>query len=315
MVLLRRLALVLAALLSLAGGLIAVLWFLAQIRADQGYPPDRGRLVETAMGSIYVEEAGPADGEVVLLLHGSIGWSRLWSETAAALAAEGYRAIAFDMPPMGWSERPADAEYDRTTQGQRILALVDAMGIRPHLVAHSFGAGAGAEAALADPQAFASLVIVDGAIGLGTGPSDPPAWTDSRLLTELATTTVIMNPLLTGAGLRAFVHRKDSITDHWTGIVEGPFRRRNTPRRIAQWLPSLLTTPAGPSTDPGRWATLDLPVGILWGAEDTVTPLEQGERLAALIPRARLIVMPDIGHIPQIEDPAAFQAALLSVLR
>jgi pimeloyl-ACP methyl ester carboxylesterase len=45
---------------------------------------------------------------------------------------------------------------------------------------------------------------------------------------------------------------------------------------------------------------------LIWGERDTVTPLEQGQRLKALIPSATMDVMPDVGHIPHIEHPQAF---------
>jgi pimeloyl-ACP methyl ester carboxylesterase len=60
---------------------------------------------------------------------------------------------------------------------------------------------------------------------------------------------------------------------------------------------------------------MGLPLAVIWGDRDTITPLDQGRRLASLAPGATLDVLPGVGHIPQIEDPRAFQEALLRVLR
>jgi hypothetical protein len=49
--------------------------------------PEQGRIVETDLGTIYVEELGPQTGPVLLLLHGSVGWSRMWRPTQETLAA------------------------------------------------------------------------------------------------------------------------------------------------------------------------------------------------------------------------------------
>ena len=68
------------------------------------------------------------------------------------------------------------------------------------------------------------------------------------------------------------------------------------------------------STRPKNFRALALPVEVIWGANDTATPLAQGERIVALVPGARMTVLPDIGHIPHIENPAAFDAALLAAL-
>lgn len=56
------------------------------------------------------------------------------------------------------------------------------------------------------------------------------------------------------------------------------------------------------------------PVAILWGNMDTVTPPEQASDLKTLLPQATLTFLPGLGHIPQIEDPAAFNDALLKAL-
>ena len=52
-------------------------------------------------------------------------------------------------------------------------------------------------------------------------------------------------------------------------------------------------------------------MALLWGDEDAVPPLEQARDLQTLLPQARLTILPELGHIPQIEDPDAFDAALL----
>ncbi len=63
-----------------------------------------------------------------------------------------------------------------------------------------------------------------------------------------------------------------------------------------------------------RYRTLDLPTLILWGEKDAWIPVEQGERLAALIPNARLMRMPEAGHLVQEDAPEAVIAALLGFL-
>lgn len=312
---------ILKVLLKLAAVLVAValvallvLRGLAALRETQTEPPARGDLVQTAMGAIYVIEQGPADGPPVLLIHGSVGWSGFWEETLAALADAGYRAIAFDMPPMGWSERDAAGDYTRAKQGQRVLALSEALGVRPVLVAHSFGAGAGAEAVMADQSAFAGFIVVDGAIGLDASPGPPPLALRAGALRQLAVSATITNPWAMKPLLKAFLHKKDRAAPYVATLNE-PMKRAGTTAAMADWLPTLVTRPEGAAsvTEEG-WRGLTLPVGILWGVEDTATPLAQGEKLAALVPGARLWKLDGLGHIPQIEDPAAFMAALKDAL-
>ncbi len=107
-----------------------------------------GRRVQTETGAIYIEEAGPASGPTLLLVHESVGWSRNWAEITPSLNSAGYRTIAMNLPPMGYSDRDPGEDYGRATQAKRIIALAKALGIKPIPIAHSFGAGPAVEPAM-----------------------------------------------------------------------------------------------------------------------------------------------------------------------
>jgi pimeloyl-ACP methyl ester carboxylesterase len=63
-----------------------------------------------------------------------------------------------------------------------------------------------------------------------------------------------------------------------------------------------------------RYATIDIPVTVCWGEDDTWVPVERGRELAARIPGARLHVIPGAGHLVQEDRPAELTAALLEFL-
>lgn len=282
---------------------------------DRTDVPAQGTLVQTEMGAVYVEDSGPADGVPVMLVHGSVGWARFWFETSDALAAAGYRAIAFDLSPMGYSDPDLSHDYSRETQADRIAALAEAMKIKPVLVAHSFGAGPGTEAVMRHRDAFAAFVIVDGAIGLGGDTKPLPLPLRSKWLREVAVSLTITNPIALRPLLQMFLNKKEAATPAYLELLRQPFRLKGTTEALGHWLPTLLVAPENAmSLDPSNYADIDIPVGILWGQEDTATPLEQGEQLQGLINGAQLTVLPGLGHIPQIEGPAAFQKALLEML-
>jgi pimeloyl-ACP methyl ester carboxylesterase len=65
---------------------------------------------------------------------------------------------------------------------------------------------------------------------------------------------------------------------------------------------------------PEFFRRIGAPVTLVWREKDDVTPLWQGEMLAKLLPSARLVVLAGVGHVPQIEDPAAFQRTLRDAL-
>ncbi len=275
------------------------------------------RMVETPHGMLHALEAGPEDGQTVLLIHGSVGWSGLWRDTINYLADAGYRVIALDLPPMGLSERVPGLDYSRQAQGLRILAFVEALETRPVIVAHSFGAGAAVEAMMLEPGNFAGGVIVAGALGLGDdGEGQELAMLlRPKIVRELAMSTTVTNPYVTKLLVQQFVYRKDSVTDDVVELLEHPFRRRGTTGALADWLPTLLVPPRNAaSSDPARYADIGLPIALIWGREDTVTPPAQGVALQEALGDAPLLWMDGTGHIPQIEAPEAFHGLLAAAL-
>ena len=287
---------------------------------DVTHLPSEMRMLRHPDGDIAMMELGPLNTrdnpEAVLLIHGSVGYSLTWWGTANALAQESYAPIAIDLPPMGFSQREVDGDYGRAATAERILRVVEQLEVRPHLVAHSFGAGAAVEAVMRAPDSFASLTIIAGAL-----PLDPPA--DAALpivlrpvwLREVLVSATVTNPLATGALLQLFLHRDEAATPDVLRTLRRPSQQDGATEALARWLPNLLVAPVGlRSTLPEAYAALDLPVALIWGAEDTTTPLAEGENLQALIPGATLTVLPGVGHIPMIEDPEAFDAALIAAL-
>ncbi len=65
----------------------------------------------------------------------------------------------------------------------------------------------------------------------------------------------------------------------------------------------------------GRLGALQLPALVLWGEQDAIVPLSLGQRMAAELPQAKLVVIPGAGHAPMIETPQAFVAALREFLQ
>jgi pimeloyl-ACP methyl ester carboxylesterase len=279
--------------------------------------PAEGRRITTDAGVFYIEEAGPATGTPVLLIHGSVGWSHLWADTMVALTDAGYHSIAIDLPPMGYSDRDPAGDYSRQRQAARILAITKALNIKPIVIAHSFGAGPAAEAVLLSPDAFSGLVLVDAAIGLGSdgaGKALPwplrPTVVREWLMSATATNLWATRPLI---GM--FLYRKAALTDDQIAILQRPANLQGSTAALATWLPSLMLPPVDAlSTTPGSYASLTLPTALIWGDRDTTTPLAQADALQRAIPGATLAILPDVGHIPQIEDPEAFRATLIGVL-
>lgn len=285
--------------------------------------PSGGRWVHAWDTDVHVREWGPAGGKPLLLVHGTGAWAGTWASNVASLQAAGYRILAMDLPPFGFSVPPAGRDYSRQAQAQRILAVAAQLGPQVTLVGHSFGGGPASEAAMLEPGRFEHLVLVDAAIGLpaaGAPPCAPasgmaPSLAGWRGLRTLLVGAVGTEPAFSAHWLRQFVARQEVVTPARTAIYQQPFAARDFSEGLGDWAYQFgLGCERPASADRAAWRGLQLPVSLLWGDLDTITPLAQARELQSLLPRGRLSVLRGVGHIPQIEDVAAFDAALLRVL-
>jgi pimeloyl-ACP methyl ester carboxylesterase len=122
------------------------------------------------------------------------------------------------------------------------------------------------------------------------------------------------NPLLTDRLLRSMVARKESAAP-WVATIQQPMRRRGTTAAYAAWLPALFATDdGGLSRRSAELRLITVPVALIWGEADTVTPIAQGEEIARLVRARSFARLPGVGHIPHIEDEAGFLAALDAAL-
>ena len=308
---------------ALAVALGALRWQASarETETHTGAAPAGGRFVSAFDVEIFVQEAGPPDAPAVVFVHGMGAWSELWRETLEATAAAGFRAVALDLPPFGFSERPATRTYGRQDQARRILGVIDAPGVeQATLVGHSFGGGPTMEAVLLAQARVRALVLADAAIGLdapvrgGGGPA--AALLAIRPVRNALVSATATNPLLSRSLLARFVARPEAVNPARVRVLQRPLVIRGATDAFGDWLFHFLTAfDVSLSADSSAYRVLAVPALVIWGDLDTTTPLAQGRRLAEVIPGAELAVMPGVGHMPQIEDPPAFNQLLVEFLQ
>jgi pimeloyl-ACP methyl ester carboxylesterase len=275
-------------------------------------PPSEGWLVPTSDGAIFAQIRGPETATPVLLIHGSVAWSGFWQNIAERLAADGFRTIAIDLPPFGYSDRSPRQAYGRADQARRIADVIRNLKLQNTIiVGHSFGAGTVVETVMQSPSLFKGMVLISGALGL---PEDGKAyepessllrWSMSQpLITENLVASIVTNPLPMRRLLATFLYNKAAATDEQVTILERPYARAGTTAAYAQWLPSLLLVDrTALSANAGNYASLGVPTSLIWGDRDEVTPLAQGRQLNRLIRNSSLSIIENVGHIPHIEAP------------
>jgi len=110
--------------------------------------------------------------------------------------------------------------------------------------------------------------------------------------------------------------KKERALPEYVEILQRPMTLRGSTSAVADWLLYFTRPdPGAQSADRASYSKLTLKTAILWGEQDSVTPLAQANDLKTLLPDAAFATVPGVGHIPQIEDPDAFNAALLSLLK
>lgn len=148
---------------------------------DFDYEPHYADIADPNGGVLrlaYVE-AGPADGPVVLLLHGEPSWSYLYRKMLPVLADAGLRAIAPDLVGFGRSDKPADAAdhtYERHVEWMRALAF-DVLDLREvTLVGQDWGGLIGLRLAAENPERFAGVVAANTGLPTGDQPMPEDWW-------------------------------------------------------------------------------------------------------------------------------------------
>lgn len=283
--------------------------------------PAGGRRVKAGDVELYIRERGPASAPTVFLLSGMGLWASAWDTFAESLASRGFRVVAVDLPPFGYSERPPDGSYGRAAQAGRVWALADALGLeRVAIIGHSFGAIVATEATLTHPKRISALILISPELGLLPAASDIPLFMRALAATRrLASaprwmrTAVVAaqfsNPLLIRRGIGHAAARRWVAPEGFTETLARPLTRRGTTAAYEQWAFTALYPDSAMPPPAAGLAVLGDRLLLVAGEEDRFAPADQARALAAALPGARLTVLPGVGHLAQMEAPNALAAA------
>ena len=152
---------------------------------DFGYEP---RYADAGGLRLAYVEAGPPNGEPVLLLHGEPSWSFLYRKVIPVLAGAGLRVIAADLIGFGRSDKPAeiaDHSYARHVEWIRAFAF-DALGLAGvTLVGQDWGGLIGLRLVAEHPDRFARVVAANTGLPTGDQPM-PDVWLRFREVVRTA---------------------------------------------------------------------------------------------------------------------------------
>lgn len=283
--------------------------------ADPAVPraePWPGRETTSGGVTLHVRETPGPDGVPAVYVHGLSGSATNWTDLAALLAPRA-AGTAVDLPGFGLSRPLATGDYSPDGHADALLCFLAGRGRRVHLVGNSLGGAVAIGVAARRPELVATLTLISPA--MPDRRPDPRRISDPRL-------ALAMVPLL-GRRARAQVaaltprERAEQVVRLCFGdpsvvpdhrIVEAaeeialrtrqPWAheasRRTAASMIGSWVRGRL------------WSTarrVRAPTLVVWGERDRLVAPRLAARTAAALPDARLLMLPGVGHVAQMEAP------------
>jgi pimeloyl-ACP methyl ester carboxylesterase len=242
------------------------------------------RMVPVAGYQVHYDVLGPASGPPVVLVHGLGGRAEEWLDFSHDLVKAGYRVYLPDLPGYGRSEKPASFSYSVRDEAAIVVGFLDAMGLKQvDLGGISMGGWIVQVVASEHPDRVRRLMLFDSA-----GIREQPSW-DTRLFTPTTNAEVRqLNALLYTHPfpVPGFVARDIlRIFDQNGWVIR---------RAVASML-------AGNNTSDDLLPRLKMPVLIVWGADDRIMPLHQGEKMHSLVPQSQFEVFQGCGHLAPMQ--------------
>ncbi len=297
------------ALLALIVAMAAAwLWTPDLKRADLEARYSRGPadFIEVAGLRLHMQDKGPRDAPVVILLHGFGGSLQTWDDWTRRFEPT-LRVISLDLPGAGLTGADPSGDYSDGRAMVVLLALMDTLRIdRASLVGHSMGGRLAWQFAAAHPSRVAKLVLVspDGFASPGFDYGKAP----EVGISLRAMKYVLPKPLLKISLAPAYANPEVMTSELLTRYYEMMLAPDVRSAMIARLEQSVLQNPVP------ILARITAPTLLVWGDRDAMIPIGNADDYLKAISGARLATFPGVGHLPQEEAAQPSGQAILQFL-
>jgi pimeloyl-ACP methyl ester carboxylesterase len=270
----------------------------------------RGEFIDLDGARLYYYAAGTRGaGEPVVFVHGFPTSGHLWTDVIP-LMPPGHRLVVLDLLGYGRSDPPNGRPITLLAHAERVVGLLDALGIdQACIVGHDLGGGVAQAMAIHAPSRVSRLALVD-SVGFTGWPKR-----DVRLARALLRLTGRVAPGWLLAVLRADLERgyEDATrAAHSIDRFIRPFASAEGRDAFMQHLHALDARETRAMAP--QLAEIAAPTAVVWGAHDPFLPLKIGKRLASAIPGATLEVVQSARHFTPEDAPRPVADAIAALL-
>ena len=288
--------LALVALVVAAGLAVGLRFDIPAAALMEKYAGPESRFVEVDGLKVHYRDRGPRDAPVLMLLHGSSASLHTWEGWAAALS-DRFRVVALDLPGHGMTGPwPSGGDYSLAGYAEFLDRFADRLGLqRFSLAGNSLGGTIAWTYAGLHPQRVERLILIDAAgyprpeqrrfFGVLNFPGAELAlrWLTPRFRVAATLRSVYADSSKVD----------DALVDRYRDLVLRAGNRAAILPRLRQYAPDLTLL-----------RRLDMPVLVMWGAQDRIVPPADAFRFQNDIEDAVLQIYSDLGHVPMEENPA-----------
>ncbi len=292
-----------------------------EVRADDGavrWLPEESGLVRRSVivNGFRLSYVTGGCGDPVLLIHGIGSDASVWRATLPALA-ERFTVYAVDLLGCGESDKPRVA-YTVGLMARILGAFTEALGLeRLHVVGHSLGGGIALQFHAFYPERVTRLALVSSG-GLGRElhwilriNALPGANGVLRIISDPRSRMPSFSKVMERRSMRTL----QAVYDAEMPTVLHRLRDRDARAAFVTMARAVSDLHGQVSSALPHLPSIEVPTLLIWGGRDGILPVTHGLAAVRLLKRGHLHVLPTSRHRPQVEQPAAFNAMLLTFLR
>jgi pimeloyl-ACP methyl ester carboxylesterase len=255
---------------------------------------------------IFVREEG--EGQPVLLLHGVPSSSFLFRKMLPELAGHGLRAVCFDFPGVGLSDKPKGIDYDWHALAKWVGRVVDALELQPvHLVLHDIAGPIGAEWAIKNPVKVRSITVTNTLMDVAHFTPPFPMWTFRvPLMRHLAFSTMNV-PTMLKLFRHSGVKNPEAVDEDVIASYLYLLKNNGGHHSFLEIMQGFDLSEKHRDYLRDGLLAIDKPMQLVWGEQEIAIPKAQLHYIKQVFP-LRAEHMVDARHFLQEEQPAVIAA-------